>query len=105
MSLEAHDPIDDILSWLKRLIATPTAFPPGDTSQIAAQLHQSLAAMGYETQTHTFAPRLANVVARLGSGSPSLVFNAHLDTVGPGELSLWSRSRSEEHTSELQSPI
>ncbi len=92
MSFETHDPIDDILSWLKRLIATPTAYPPGDTSQIAAQLHQSLAAMGYETQTHTFAPLLANVVARMGNGSPSLVFNAHLDTVGPGDLSLWSRA-------------
>src|SRR5678815_2788026 len=92
MSSDSNDPIDEILFWLKRLIAAPTAYPPGDTSQIAPQLHQSLSAWGYETQTHTFAPLLANVVASMGSGSPSLVFNAHLDTVGPGELARWSRS-------------
>lgn len=92
MSSAVHDPIDDILSWLQRLIAAPTAYPPGDTSQIAQQLHDSLTAMGYETQTHVFAPLLANVVASIGSGSPSLVFNAHLDTVGPGDLSRWNRS-------------
>jgi acetylornithine deacetylase/succinyl-diaminopimelate desuccinylase family protein len=92
MSSALHDPFDSILAWLESLIAAPTAYPPGDTSQIARQLHAALSDMGYETQTHTFAPQLANVVASMGSGSPSLVFNAHLDTVGPGELSRWTRS-------------
>lgn len=92
MSSALHDPFDSILAWLESLIAAPTAYPPGDTSQIARQLHAALSDMGYETQTHTFAPQLANVVASMGSGSPSLVFNAHLDTVGPGDLSRWNRS-------------
>jgi acetylornithine deacetylase/succinyl-diaminopimelate desuccinylase family protein len=92
MSSALHDPFDSILAWLQSLIAAPTAYPPGDTSQIARQLHAALSDMGYETQTHTFAPQLANVVASMGSGSPSLVFNAHLDTVGPGDLSRWTRS-------------
>ena len=87
-----HDPFDSILAWLESLIAAPTAYPPGDTSRIAGQLHAVLADMGYQTQTHTFAPLLANVVASMGSGSPSLVFNAHLDTVGPGDLTRWTRS-------------
>jgi succinyl-diaminopimelate desuccinylase len=86
------EPVDEIVSWLKHLIAAPTAYPPGDTSQIAMQLQLALRAMGYETQTYTFAPRLANVVATLGSGAPTLVFNAHLDTVSPGDLALWRRS-------------
>jgi acetylornithine deacetylase/succinyl-diaminopimelate desuccinylase-like protein len=92
MSCALHDPIAEILSWLTRLIAAPTAYPPGDTSQIARELHTALSEMGYKSQTHTFAPLLANVVAKMGSGSPSLVFNVHLDTVGPGDLSRWTRS-------------
>jgi acetylornithine deacetylase/succinyl-diaminopimelate desuccinylase family protein len=92
MSSALRDPIESILPWLQSLIAAPTAYPPGDTTQIAQQLHAALSEMGYETHTHTFAPLLANVVAGMGSGSPSLVFNAHLDTVGPGDLSLWKRS-------------
>lgn len=91
MTAEPADPIDEIMPWLTRLIAAPTAYPPGETSQIAGQLHAALRAMGYETHTHTFVPLLANVVASMGSGSPSLVFNAHLDTVGPGDLARWSR--------------
>lgn len=91
MSSASSDPIEEILPWLQRLIAAPTAYPPGDTSQIATELHAALSAIGYETRTHTFAPLLANVVASMGSGSPTLVFNAHLDTVGAGDLSLWTR--------------
>lgn len=92
MSAGPNDPIDDIFAWLQRLIAAPTAYPPGDTAEIAAHLEEALSAMGYAAQTHTFAPRLANVVASMGHGEPSLVFNAHLDTVGPGDLSRWSSS-------------
>ena len=35
------------------------------------------------------APGVDNVVARIGRGSPSIVFNAHVDTVGVGERASW----------------
>ena len=34
-------------------------------------------------------PPIANLVARLGEGSPCVVFNAHIDTVGTGDRAAW----------------
>ena len=85
-----QDPTTEIISYLKELISISTAYPPGDTSQIANYLSDTLTEMGYATETHARAPGMDNVVARMGSGSPSLVFNVHVDTVDAGDLSLWS---------------
>lgn len=83
------DPATDILGYLRELVAIPTAYPPGDTSDMAAYLHGVLSDMGYATEIHRCEPGQDNVVARLGSGSPSLVFNVHVDTVDAGDVSLW----------------
>ena len=32
---------------------------------------------------------IANLVATLGAGAPSLVFNAHIDTVAAGDRAAW----------------
>ena len=88
---EKPDPAEEIISFLKELISIPTAYPPGDTSTMAAYLSDTLKAMGYATGTHTAHPGMDNLVARMGSGSPSLVLNVHVDTVDAGDLSLWSR--------------
>lgn len=84
------DPIDAILGYLRELVAIPTAYPPGDTTAMAIYLSEVLSAMGYDTQIHRCEPGQDNVVARLGSGSPSLVFNVHVDTVDAGDVSLWN---------------
>lgn len=86
-----QDPAPEIVSYIKDLIAIPTAYPPGDTTQMAAYLRRTLGAMSYVVETHTAEEGLDNVVARLGSGSPSLVFNTHVDTVDAGDVSNWSR--------------
>lgn len=88
---DQQDPAPEIISYLKELISIPTAYPPGNTLQMAAYLSKTFSAMGYATETHAAVPGLDNVVARIGSGSPSLVFNVHVDTVDAGDLSLWSR--------------
>ena len=85
-----QDPTTDIISYLRELIAVPTVSPPGETSKMAAYLSTAFAAMGYATETVSAVPGLDNVVARMGSGSPSLVFNVHVDTVDAGDLSRWS---------------
>lgn len=80
-------PVLDILS---DLIAIPSTFPPGDTSAIADYAAHRLRAAGYQVEVlDRNRPEIANVVARMGQGSPSLVFNAHADTVGIGERALW----------------
>ncbi len=78
-----------VTELLTDLIAIPTGYPPGETREMAAYLARVLGAAGYEVGVHACVEGLDNVVARLGSGSPSLVLNAHVDTVGPGEESLW----------------
>lgn len=83
------DPIAAILGYLRHLVAIPTAYPPGDTTAMAAYLFEALSGMGYDTQVHRCEPGQDNVVATLGSGSPSLVFNVHVDTVDAGDVSLW----------------
>ena len=85
-----QDPTPEILSYLKELISIPTAYPPGNTSKMAIYLREALNAMGYAIETHSAVSGMENVVARMGSGSPSLVFNVHVDTVDAGDLSLWS---------------
>lgn len=85
-----QDPATEIVSYLKELIAVPTVSPPGDTSKMAAYLSNILTAMGYSTETCSAVSGLDNVVARMGSGSPSLAFNVHVDTVDAGDLSRWS---------------
>ena len=80
----------EIVAYLTELISIPTAYPPGNTSQMAAYLSKTFTAMGYATETHAAVSGLDNIVARIGSGSPSLVFNVHVDTVDAGDLSLWS---------------
>jgi len=88
---DQQDPAPEIISYLEALISIPTAYPPGNSSQMAAYLCDAFTTMGYATETHRVVPGLENVVARMGSGSPSLVLNVHVDTVDAGDLSLWTR--------------
>ena len=75
---------------LRDLVAIPSPFPPGDTVAIAAFAADFLERLGYRVDRHSRKPGIVNVVARLGAGSPSIVFNAHADTVGVGERAAWT---------------
>ncbi|MFT5501941.1 MAG: succinyl-diaminopimelate desuccinylase [Woeseiaceae bacterium] len=89
---QTKDPTAEILSYLKKLVSISTAYPPGDTSQVASYLKDCLASMGYTTDLYARVAGMDNIVATMGSGSPSLVFNVHVDTVDAGDLSLWAHS-------------
>lgn len=79
----------DLLALLAELVAIPSAYPPGDTSAIAAWSAKLLSGAGYRTEALTRRRGVDNIVARLGSGRPSLVFSAHADTVDAGQRSAW----------------
>ncbi len=79
-----------VTSLLSDLIAIPTAYPPGNSVDISRYIGDVLGAAGYEVEILSRQDGLDNVVARMGNGSPSLVFNTHIDTVGPGDLELWN---------------
>ncbi len=90
-------PEQRIVEHLKTLIAIPTPYPPGESVQMAAYISRCLRAAGYEVETLACKAGLDNVVARMGSGAPSLVFNTHIDTVGAGDLDLWDHPPFEAH--------
>ena len=75
---------EELLSLVADLVAIPSTYPPGDTSRIAQHCGALLTGDGYAVQVAD-----GNMVARLGSGTPSVVFNAHSDTVDVGERGAW----------------
>jgi acetylornithine deacetylase/succinyl-diaminopimelate desuccinylase family protein len=74
----------ELLSLLAELVAIASTYPPGDMSRIGAHCAAFLSELGYSVER----PK-QNVVARLGSGKPSIVFNAHADSVDVGERAAW----------------
>lgn len=81
-----------VLSILSDLIAIPSTFPPGNTAAICAYAADRLEKAGYRVQIlHRDRPQIANVVAERDGAAPgpSLMFNAHADTVGIGERAAW----------------
>lgn len=80
---------DALVAILARLVAVPTAYPPGDTSGLTPLLVPELDALGYRVGVHAELPGLDNIVASIGEGGPHLVFNAHADTVGVGDRADW----------------
>ena len=80
---------ETLTALLAEAIRRPSPFPPGDTREICAFAADRLRKAGYDTQVTGKVEHCANVVARLGNGRPSLVFNAHVDTVGVGNPDDW----------------
>ena len=76
-------------SLLAELIAIPSATPPGDTRAICEAAGEHLSAAGYEVSMPMRTPPIVNLVARLGEGSPCVVFDSHIDTVGTGDRAAW----------------
>ena len=80
---------DSLHGLLAELIAIPSTTPPGDTQAICEAAGEHFKAAGYEVSMPMRTPPIANLVARLGEGSPCVVFNAHIDTVGTGDRAAW----------------
>ncbi|MCP4363978.1 MAG: M20 family metallopeptidase [Planctomycetes bacterium] len=67
------------------LIATNTENPPGRERLAAKVVQKYLDGMGIRHESFEKEPERANVVARVGSGSPSLLVACHLDVVPAGD--------------------
>ena len=88
---DADRPISEALhSLLAELIAIPSVTPPGDTQAICEAAGEHFRSAGYEVSMPMRTPPIANLVARLGEGSPCVVFNSHIDTVGTGDRAAWA---------------
>jgi acetylornithine deacetylase/succinyl-diaminopimelate desuccinylase family protein len=78
-----------LTSILSDLIAIPSPYPPGESVEICRYAAARLRKAGYRTKVLARSKGVDNVVAKLGKGSPRIVFNAHVDTVGVGERADW----------------
>lgn len=77
----------DALALARTLVATDSRNPtlvPGAPAErpIALVLAATLESWGFAVQIDEFAPARANVVARIGNGTHTLLLVGHLDTVG-----------------------
>src|SRR5256885_6451500 len=89
MPASDRDTATSLVSTLGELIAIPSTYPPGDSRALAAYVERRLGRGGYKTDVVRRRQGVDNVVARLGTGRPSVAFNVHVDTVGPGERAAW----------------
>ncbi len=90
---------DELVAILSDLIAIPSHYPPGESKAICAYAGDRLKRAGLQVEHHARTPDIDNVVARIGTGSPSLVFNAHVDTVDLGERANW---RTDPFTAQIE---
>ena len=85
-----------VLEWCKRLVACRSVTSEGTREIIELCVQELLAPLGIESQLLPSVNEGAaqvNLIARIKgreSDAAPLVLNTHLDTVPPGDLSLWS---------------
>jgi acetylornithine deacetylase/succinyl-diaminopimelate desuccinylase family protein len=78
-----------LVAILSDLIAIPSPYPPGESVDICRYAAARLKKAGYKVQVLARKKGVDNVVAKMGKGSPRIVFNAHVDTVGVGDRENW----------------
>ncbi|MGB4274667.1 MAG: ArgE/DapE family deacylase [Bacillota bacterium] len=81
---------DEIINLLVRLIRIRSENPPGYMDEIAAFIKDYLAQHGidaYEVRASDDHPQ--SILASIGTGSPGLILNGHMDVVPAGDGSKW----------------
>lgn len=77
-----------LTAFVQRLIRTPS--PPTQEKAVAELVAAELRKIGF---SEVWVDRIGNVVARAGDGNgPSLLFNAHMDTVEVNEPEAWTHA-------------
>ena len=78
-----------IIGFLAGLVRAESTNPPGDTRKVADLIAARLRGSSVDFQILSEELRKPNVIARLGSGHPDLLFTSHMDTVPVGNLKAW----------------
>ena len=74
-----------------RLVAAPSASPPGRTVEVANIVEEFLNRGGIVTERVAEDPQAPNLVGHVGEKrGRHVIFNAHMDTMQPGDESKWS---------------
>ena len=92
---------EELLDFVRLLVATPSHNPPGDERAVAALVSERLADLGLpDVQVVSGNEARPNVIARLNGGQPGpvLMLSGHIDTKPPGDLGAWNHDPWEPHT-------
>lgn len=81
---------DRLIGRLQALVQTPSENPPGEELEAARLVAAYCEDLGGEVTMHEAVPGRPNVVARWGSGSPTLGYCSHFDVVPAGDPRLWA---------------
>lgn len=80
-----------IIGFLASLVRAESSNPPGDTRRVADLVASRLREASIDFQVLADEPRKPNIIARVGSGHPELLFTSHMDTVPAGTPKSWRR--------------
>ncbi|MFO0758182.1 MAG: YgeY family selenium metabolism-linked hydrolase [Byssovorax sp.] len=75
-----------MVRFLRDMIAIPSE--SGDESRVVARVAAEMEAVGFD---EVKIDGMGNVLGRIGSGKKVIVLDGHLDTVGVGDRSTWTR--------------
>jgi succinyl-diaminopimelate desuccinylase len=80
-----------IVGLLASAVRTESSNPPGDTRRMADLVAAHLRENSLDFQILADEPRKPNIIARIGTGTPEVLFTSHMDTVPPGDRRAWRR--------------
>lgn len=82
---------ETLIDLCRQFVEAPSASPPGRTVEVAQIVEKFLNAGAIETEIVAGDPEAPNVVGHVCKGQGRhVVFNAHMDTMQPGDESKWS---------------
>ncbi len=85
----------DVVDFLVDLLAIPS--PSGKEGQVTERVADEMSRLGFDEAR---IDGLGNVIGRIGRGPRLIAFDAHVDTVLPGDRSQWSFDPFGSHVSE-----
>jgi acetylornithine deacetylase/succinyl-diaminopimelate desuccinylase family protein len=91
--MAALDAVDEsgTVALLRDLVRARSVWPQDTEEKAAIVVAERLEAAGVRATLDYVAPGRPNVLAQLGRGEgPTLLWNAHLDTVPPGNIAAWT---------------
>ena len=82
---------EEIIELLADLVKAESPNPPGDTRRASEILIKKFNKFGVDPDVLFVEDDKPNLIARINPGkSPQLIFNSHIDTVSPGDLTRWT---------------
>lgn len=82
---KAEEYTTEMTTFLRDLIAIPS--PSGQEKLVAERIEKEMLRVGFD---ETFIDDYGSVIGRMGDGSPRILYDGHIDTVGVTDPSAWN---------------